>query len=160
MKTKLELLGRTLLIYLFTILVGTFFSAIYMYIIDFERSADFLMYFTAGVLITGTLSIPTLFILFIGFFLIYRRCKNNTQKWQYVTLVWLLTCYIPVIIAIALLVESDTVGTQLFLASIPYVFTAFISIFSFTYFFDKRKPPVFQQGKEIMNDDDILDAPF
>jgi hypothetical protein len=159
MKTKLELLGRTLLIFCSTLLIGTFFSAIYMDAVDYTESTDFILYYFIGIVVTAIYSIPTLFILFIGFYLIYKRSKNSRQKWQYITLVWLLCCYGPIIILISSLTKNIPDEVQLFFASIPYIFTSFISIFSFTYYFDERKLPIFQQGKEVM-DNDILDAPF
>ncbi|MGK0387732.1 MAG: putative membrane-anchored protein [Maribacter sp.] len=159
MKTKLELLGRTLLIFCTTILAGTFFSAMYMDAINYTGNNSFTLYYFTGIIVTAIYSIPTLFILFIGSYLIYKRCKSSRQKWQYITLLWLLNCYGPVIFFINCLTSNIPDDVQLTFASIPYVFTSFISIFSFTYYFDKKKLPIFQQGKEVM-DDDILDAPF
>lgn len=159
MKTKLELLGRTLLIFCTTILIGTFFSAIYMVTIAFQNSATFIEYFVFGSLITTVYSIPSLFILFFGFYLIYKKCKNNRQKWQYTTLMWLINCYGPAILFISSLASNVPDDLLLIIASIPYVFTSFISIFSFTYYFDKRKPPLFEEV-DIIQNDDILDAPF
>lgn len=159
MKTALELMGRTLLVFCVTIIMGTFFSAIYMTLIDFDSSATFSEYFFFGIFITGIFSLPTLLILFIGFFLIYKKCKNNTQKWKYIILLWLSTCYAPVILFADVLFNNNPGNRDFLYASTPYIFASFISIFFFTYYFDKKKPPVFRQKTEKI-DDDILDAPF
>ncbi len=156
---KLNLFTRAVLIYIITILVGTFIDSLFL------GMGSIWQLFAIGLMITGAVSSPNILLLFIGFIIIYRRNEYTTNIRAELIILATLICILPILLYFGGSFFGKMGATDFFgmiFLTIPYIITAYISILGINYYFDKKdfKFDFFQKEKKKKQQEgleDILD---
>lgn len=153
MPTWIHLIVRSLAIYAITIAVGTFGAAAFLSIMG--GTADFGTLLVFGAMFTGATSIPTIPLLAIGLYLVYKRGDTQQKRWYLIFALCFVVCAVPLILWFGSMgLESNDPG--LLFATLPYIATAVLSIIGTHYYYkDKFPPEALLDRREEM--DDVLD---
>ncbi len=158
MPTQITLFIRALIIYALTIIIGSLLSALFI-----ADNNSYLGLAAFGMIITGVCSIPNIFIMYIGFNVIYRKNEYETNKWLDLSILAAIICIIPIGLYVGfggfagVLFSSE--GAMFFAMILPYLIMATIFLFSITYTFDKRNPIAIKKRIDL-NETEILDDDF
>lgn len=156
-------IGRSILIYLLTILTGTTIDSI---ILSMQQSNGFwsgvLDFFGAGIIITGVVCIPILFILIFGFHYIYKKSRNHQQKWKGIQLLSLTCSILPLAILVGgELIIYFKVNSEDFIwlnLMIPYAVASSFYTLYISHRDDLKNPPIFPEHTTEL--EGVLDSGF